>query len=54
MVVAWSEIRAVKRAVKQLPVNMLQQCEQLYADAQCHGGALHRMSAFNGFGSAWP
>jgi hypothetical protein len=26
MVVAWSEIRAVRRVVKQLPIEMLQQC----------------------------
>jgi hypothetical protein len=25
------------------------ECEQLYADAHCHGGALHRMSAFHVF-----
>jgi hypothetical protein len=54
VVVARSEIRVVRRALKQLPVEMLQQCEQLYADAHCHGGALHRMSAFHALCSEWP
>jgi hypothetical protein len=27
--------------------------EQLYADAHCHGEALHRMSAFHAFCSEW-
>jgi hypothetical protein len=30
------------------------ECEQLYADVHCHGGALHRMSAFDAFCSKWP
>jgi hypothetical protein len=30
------------------------ECEQLYADAHCHGEALHQMSAFNAFSSEWP
>jgi hypothetical protein len=30
------------------------ECEQLYVKAYCHGEALHRMSAFHTFCSAWP
>jgi hypothetical protein len=32
------------------------ECEHLYsyADAHCHGGALHRLSAFHAFSSEWP
>jgi hypothetical protein len=29
------------------------ECEHLYADMHCHGGALHRMSAFHAFCSDW-
>jgi hypothetical protein len=42
---AWSEIRAVRRVVKQLSVHMLE-CEQPYANMHWNGGALHQMSAF--------
>jgi hypothetical protein len=30
------------------------ECEQLYADAHCHWGTLHRMSAFHAFCAEWP
>jgi hypothetical protein len=30
------------------------ECEQLNADAYCHGGTLHRVSAFHVFCSEWP
>jgi hypothetical protein len=29
------------------------ECEHLYADMHCHGGALHWMSAFHAFCSEW-
>jgi hypothetical protein len=48
VVVARSEIRAVRRVVKQLPVEKLQQCSSVsscYAGLYCHEGALHWMSA---------
>jgi hypothetical protein len=38
--------------VKQLPVEMLQQCSGAASgmqDVHCHGGALHQMSAFHAF-----
>jgi hypothetical protein len=31
----------------------LLKCEQLYADTRCHGGALHRISAFHTLCSEW-
>jgi hypothetical protein len=40
MVVTWSNIRAIRRVVKLLPVEMFK-CEQLYVDTHCHEGALH-------------
>jgi hypothetical protein len=54
--VARSEIRVVRRVVKQLPVENLQQCSnaQLYADAHCHGGALRRISEIYWFCSECP
>jgi hypothetical protein len=38
--------------VKQHPVEMLK-CEQLYANAHFHGGALYHMSAFHAFYYEW-
>jgi hypothetical protein len=57
VVAAQSEIRAVRRVVKQLPVEMLQtvlECKQLYTEAHCHGRALYQTSAFHAFCSEWP
>jgi hypothetical protein len=56
VVVAQSEIRAIRRVVRQLLVEMLWQLKykQLYVDAHCHGGILHQMSAFHAFCSEWP
>jgi hypothetical protein len=51
--VTWSEIRDVRKVVKQLPVEMLW-LQQLYVDAHCHGGAQHQMLAFHSFSSEWP
>jgi hypothetical protein len=45
--VARSEIRAVRRVVKQFPVEMLQQWGQLYVDEHFHGGLLQWMSTIN-------
>jgi hypothetical protein len=47
MVLARSEIRAVRRVVRLFPVEVLQQCEQLYVDAHFHGGVLDWMSTIN-------
>lgn len=63
MVVAWSEISAVKRVVKQLPVEnfpAVLRHEQLYANTHYHGEAIHRMSALHhmsalhAYCSKWP
>jgi hypothetical protein len=51
VVVAWSKIKAVRRVVRQLPTEMLQQCSSA---SSCHGGALHLMEVFHAFCSEWP
>jgi hypothetical protein len=53
VVVAQSEIRVVRRVVKQLPVETLQQyssaSSRIRMRTHCHGGALHTISAFYAF-----
>jgi hypothetical protein len=57
MVIACREIRALRRVVKQLPVEI---CQQFLSGGSCitdvhrHGGALHSMMAFHNFCSEWP
>jgi hypothetical protein len=53
VVATQSKIRAVTGMVKQLPVEMLQECKQLYACMHCHREAPHHMSAFHTFCSKW-
>jgi hypothetical protein len=58
MIVARGEVKAVKRLVRELPVEMLQQCSVRAADADMHclGGTLliHHMSALHTFCSESP
>jgi lipid-A-disaccharide synthase-like uncharacterized protein len=56
VVVTQSKVRAVRRAVKQLLVEMFQQCSSVSSCMRTcsHGGALHQMLAFHAFCSEWP
>jgi hypothetical protein len=54
VVVTWSKIRAARKVVKQLQVEMLHQCSSASSCMLMHIVMEEWMSAFNAFCSEWP